>query len=1082
MTDVKKNNNLSISNLDPDWKPPTVGTIDEKWTPPDQPKNDPKSDILDTINKRIFEAPEFVTKGAKSIADTIDPGGTTPKSGFLESIGAIPDIARNIVSEPLATMRGGLAGMTEGAANLLSPANIASYAMPEVGLINKGLGAFQGIHGASKLAHGDISGLGDIGFGVLGMMGGKGRKPTESTPTPKGWAPADLKSKSGMSGSIVDEGGKIIAPAQNFSKSRPAGPWDANVSSDLKKKTAEEIQYELARNKFNMGRDLPGDKKPVIKDYWIIDASGNKKLNPKYQPVNQGNPTAVFKGWQEDGDGGHFALYDIQGGPLDKSTVSDRSLKAAGIPIPETPKFSKVNEGRDAAIKRQKFSTSMNLKGQSVRKANREIEKPSLRNLFEGETGAVRFGSNKEAPIVPISKELPKASLAEKADLELWYKYKKLFDTGKMTDQQMVEWAKIYNKVKNLKVSVTLEPHKFETLPKEEPEFTNYILPDGQKVKLQTSATKGAEKTTFQLKGGKIVEATREDAGPSLKKLFSDQDGVIRFGPNKQKPINASTRNLRKPSDEVVDKLINAISEAGPKRAIQDDLYSVERAKRIRSAENVTEKGLPGFYKQLHELKGELPKVDFERTKIKPSELNDLINYVTNSPVLLPYEKIRAKIGLLKMLSAKREEVPQRGELQLLSEVFGKKFDDVIQMHGGLGGKVSSQVANELANLSKSIMASIDMSAPLRQGLPLIHKKEWWNSIKPMVESFASQDRFDALQDSIKSRPGYLLGKSAGLKLTDMAEHKEEAYASKLADLIPGVKMSERAYIGFLNKLRADTFDSLVNDAVALGHNPAEIAKDIAKFVNTATGRGDLGRLDPIAKELNTLFFSPRLIASRLTMLNPNTYVNKEIPAFVRKESLKSLLAVASFGITMNSLMHAMGASVSLDPINSDFMKSKFGNTRMDPNAGFQQYIVAASRLLTGQTTSSTSGKTSEIGKRYGSPSRVSMMVGVGDKYNRSFMENKFSPLVGLADDILAKRAPDSNGLGGMIAPKSYGADVTNRFVPLMVNDLIDLYKDDPNLFMSGKSLLGTGAALGMGMQTYKQQPKKSNQMKISIR
>lgn len=945
MTDVKKNNNLSISNLDPDWKPPTVGAIDEKWIPPDAIKaNEPKSDILDTINKRIFEAPEFVTKGAKSIADTIDPGGTTPKSGFLESIGAIPDLARNIVSEPLATMRGGLAGMTEGAASLLSPANIASYAMPEVGLINKGLGAFQGVHGVSKLAHGDISGLGDIGFGVLGMMGGKGKKLTESTPTPKGWAPADLKSKSGMSGSIVDEGGKVIAPAQNFSKSRPAGPWDTNVSSDLKKKTAEEIQYELARNKFNMGRDLPGDKKPVIKDYWITDALGNKKLNPKYQPVNQGNPTAVFKGWQEDGDGGHFALYDIQGGPLDKSTVSDKSLKAAGIPIPETPKFSKVNEGRDAAIARQKFSTSMNLKGQSVRKANREIEKPSLKNLFEGETGAVRFG------------------------------------------------------------------------------------------------------------------------------------------PNKQKPINASTRNLRKPSDEVVDKLINAIADVGPKRAVQDDLYSVERAKRIRSAENIKELGLPGFYKQLHELKGELPKVDFERTKIKPSELNDLINYVTNSPVLLPYEKIRAKIGLLKMLSAKREEVPQRGELALLSEVFGKKFDDVIQMHGGLGGKVSSQVANELANLSKSIMASIDMSAPLRQGLPLIHKKEWWNSIKPMVESFASQDRFDALQDSIKSRPGYLLGKSAGLKLTDMAEHKEEAYASKLADLIPGVKMSERAYIGFLNKLRADTFDSLVNDAVALGHNPAEIAKDIAKFVNTATGRGDLGRLDPIAKELNTLFFSPRLIASRLTMLNPNTYVNKEIPAFVRKEALKSLLAVTSFGITMNSLMHAMGASVSLDPTNSDFMKSKFGNTRMDPNAGFQQYIVAASRLLTGQTTSSTSGKTSEIGKRYGSPSRVSMMVGVGDKYNRSFMENKFSPLVGLADDILAKRAPDSNGLGGMIAPKSYGADVTNRFVPLMVNDLIDLYKDDPNLFMSGKSLLGTGAALGMGMQTYKQQPKKSNQMKISIR
>jgi hypothetical protein len=956
--DVKRNNNLAISNLDPDWKPPTSGTIDEGWTPPDQVKEEPKSnDLLDTVSKHIFEAPEFVTKGAKSIADKIDIERPKTSGGFLDTINAIPDVARNMFSNPMETMRGGLAGMTEGAASLLSPANIAQTAMPEVGMINKGLGAFQGIHGASKLAHGDISGLGDIGFGMLGMFGGK--KGNKEVPSPIEPISHELSNKLPIS--EKDWNSDIL---------RPGG---------LKLENSSKSNLPITEEDWNSPALKPGGMiKPFIKDYWIKDSNGKKILNPKYQFTNNDQfggmrdnsnftegsgglsdiaagrftrhampnegVSAKFKAWQEDGNGGHIALYDITGGPLDKSTVSEKSLKSAGIAIPQTPEFSKADSPEKiAAINRQK-----------------------------------------------------------------------------------------------------------------------------------------------SLREGKSI--------PTLKNLFSDQTGAIRFGSNKQQPIKASTKSLRQPSDEVVGKLIDALTEAGPKRAAQEKGYSLERAKRIANAEKITETGLPGFYKQLHELKGELPKVDFERTKLKQSEVNDLINYVTNSPLLLPYEKIRAKIGLLKMLSAKREEVPQQSELALLGEVFGKKFDDVIMMHGGLGGKISAQVANEVANLSKSIMASIDMSAPLRQGLPLIHKKEWWGSIKPMVESFASQDRFDALQASIKERPGYLLGRKSGLHLTDMTEHKEEAYASKVADLIPGVKMSERAYVGFLNKLRADTFDSLVQNAVDLGHDPEEIGKAIAKYVNTATGRGDLGRLDPIAKELNTVFFSPRLIASRLTILNPNTYVSKDIPAFVRKESLKSLLAVASFGITMNSLAHAMGASVNLDPTNSDFMKEKFGNTRMDPNGGIQQYVVAASRLLTGQTTSSTTGQSREIGKKYGSPSRVSMILGVGDKYNRSFMENKFSPLVGLADDILAKRQPDTNGLGGIlsqanpndknpsISKGSYNSDVINRFVPLMVNDMIDLYKDDPNLFMSGKAILGTGAALGMGMQTYKAQPKKSNLMRISVR
>ena len=39
-------------------------------------------------------------------------------------------------------------------------------------------------------------------------------------------------------------------------------------------------------------------------------------------------------------------------------------------------------------------------------------------------------------------------------------------------------------------------------------------------------------------------------------------------------------------------------------------------------------------------------------------------------------------------------------------------------------------------------MASIDFSAPLRQGLPLIHKKQFWTSLDDMFRAWKSEDAF----------------------------------------------------------------------------------------------------------------------------------------------------------------------------------------------------------------------------------------------------------------------------------------------------------------------------------------------------
>ena len=76
------------------------------------------------------------------------------------------------------------------------------------------------------------------------------------------------------------------------------------------------------------------------------------------------------------------------------------------------------------------------------------------------------------------------------------------------------------------------------------------------------------------------------------------------------------------------------------------------------------------------------------------------------------------------------------------------------------------------------------------------------------------------------------------------------------------MRRSNRAYTAFLNNLRADTFESLIRDTKVFTEgsqvnsmNPSivniPLARSLADFVNTASGRGSLGKLESSAVALN---------------------------------------------------------------------------------------------------------------------------------------------------------------------------------------------------------------------------------------
>ena len=153
---------------------------------------------------------------------------------------------------------------------------------------------------------------------------------------------------------------------------------------------------------------------------------------------------------------------------------------------------------------------------------------------------------------------------------------------------------------------------------------------------------------------------------------------------------------------------------------------------------------------------------------------------------------------------------------------------------------------------------------------------------------------------------------------------------------------------------------------------------------------------------------------------------------------------------TVGALASLAWAKVSTNSNSSDFSKIKIGDTRIDLAGGFQQYIVAASRLMSGKYVSSTSGKESTLGEGYKPTTRYDIALRT--------LENKEAPVASFITALLKQQDP----LGEKIDLKK---EIVSRFTPMILQDMIELYKEDPSLLP-----LAAVGALGGGVQTYQNQ------------
>lgn len=525
--------------------------------------------------------------------------------------------------------------------------------------------------------------------------------------------------------------------------------------------------------------------------------------------------------------------------------------------------------------------------------------------------------------------------------------------------------------------------------------------------------------------------------------------------------MNAAARNSWTADEAVtVQRFTEELFKFKPQRAAQEAMYTAERAKRIGPAIEVGKKvpGEAGYHAQLKKLAGKMKQVDAEalRNIFSQKEVDNLFNVVRKSATVQGYDAITAQRGLGKALMG---DVPTNAELRFLSEIFPKETIDAILSNRSIFKK-AADMGLDIANVPRSIMASMDLSAPFRQGIYMLpsHPIKFMKAFTKMFGEYGSEKAYKAAIESLASMEHFQLGRESGLALTDISRFlggREERFMSPLAEKIPvigrQVRASERAYTAFLNKLRMDTFNDLITKAQKAGFDPykdRKLAKAIADLVNNGTGRGSLSRWEKSATTLNTFFFSPRLMASRLNILNPWTYINPSTPAFVRKEALKHTIAFAGMIGTILGMAQAGGMKVGTDIRSADFGKVKVGNTRLDFMGGFQQYIRAAGQLYSGEYKSSVTDKVYKMGEGYKPITRK-------DIVSRQ-IRYKLAPAASFVWDMLG-------GIDEKGNPISVPKEIGERFVPMVLQDLYDLMEDDPDLLP-----LGILPIFGVGMQTYK--------------
>jgi len=537
--------------------------------------------------------------------------------------------------------------------------------------------------------------------------------------------------------------------------------------------------------------------------------------------------------------------------------------------------------------------------------------------------------------------------------------------------------------------------------------------------------------------------------------------------------IAASLRDLRDEAKLIkqLEDLKNGVEPTNERAKIERNKKITELRAKIKSLKQEDVEAERELRKQEKEAEREAKRQEKEANKKSPEQIvldriktrtqkeiaeleeklskGDYAKEAKKEPVQLDKEAIELKNKLIKL--------KQEREVRLMQQEYANRTK----------WQKIKDTAIEVLNVPRTVMASVDLSAPLRQGIiPTIsNPKLAGKAFVEMLKQAVSQKRFDRWFYDLRNSPIYTVMDESGLYIADPHDPKlsakEERFMNNIAEEIPVagkiIKGSERAHVSYLNKMRADLFIQGVQAFEADGKtmkNSPELYKSLAGWINNATGRGKMAEpLEKAAPILNTAFFSPRLMAARINTLNPAYYA--KMPKEVRMMALKDMGTFIGFGMSMLALAALSGADVELDPRSTDFGKIKIGDTRYDIWGGFQQYVVEFSQLMSGKTKSATTGQIRELSsKTFPYKTRLDDAM--------SFVRGKLAPIPASAMNLLSGKKVTGERTDIFKEMKGWAT-------PLMISDSKEAFERDG---IVGALATGIPATFGIGVQTLSTLPK----------
>jgi len=372
------------------------------------------------------------------------------------------------------------------------------------------------------------------------------------------------------------------------------------------------------------------------------------------------------------------------------------------------------------------------------------------------------------------------------------------------------------------------------------------------------------------------------------------------------------------------------------------------------------------------------------------------------------------------------------------------------------GAKVVLDSFLEVMNVIRNQITSFDVSAVLRQGFfaTVAHPVKAVGAVGKTFKALISQRQAERIEAGIELRPNADLYKKSGLRIVDLNETRlskqEEVARGRWVNAIPWIRASNRAFVTYLNVLRAEAFDAIWK---SLPDQSIEAAKAVSEGVNDMTGFGSFGRASHLADAAAHVLWSPRLLASRFNVLTLKSL--RKGPGEVRKAFAKEYAKILTGIAAIYALGKMSGATVEDDPRSSDFGKMRWGKTRLDPLAGIIQITVLLSRLGSGETKT-LSGNVLPIrgDVKFGNKTSAEVIA--------QFLRTKLRPEIGAVVDVLS----GEDFKGDKVTPESLAV---NLLTPLSLRDIYDVMIDNGVPRGTALQIL---SLFGMGVQTFENRKK----------